>query len=56
MLQQLNDEGTTIIIVTHSQSHADYYAKRKVNLFDDAIVTQSKRVDQEVVEQRVSAV
>ena len=55
MLQQLNDEGTTILMVTHSQSHVDY-AKRTVNLFDGAIVTQSKRVDQEVVEQRASAV
>ena len=53
MLQQLNDEGTTIIMVTHSQSHADF-AKRTVNLFDGSIVTQSKRVDQEVAEQRVS--
>ena len=54
MLQQLNDEGTTIIMVTHSQSHADF-AKRTVNLFDGSIVTQSKRVDQEVTEQRVGA-
>lgn len=49
MLQQLNDEGTTIIMVTHSQSHADF-AKRTVNLFDGSIVTQSRRVDQEVAE------
>jgi putative ABC transport system ATP-binding protein len=50
MLQQLNDEGTTIIMVTHSQSHADF-AKRTVNLFDGSVVTQSRRVDQEVSEQ-----
>lgn len=55
MLQQLNDEGTTIIMVTHSPSHADF-AKRTVNLFDGSIVTQSRRVDQEVTEQRMSAV
>ena len=55
MLQQLNNEGTTIIMVTHSQSHADY-AKRTVNLFDGSIVTQSRRVDQEVYEQRNSAI
>jgi putative ABC transport system ATP-binding protein len=48
-------EGTTIIMVTHSQSHADF-AKRTVNLFDGSVVTQSKRVDQEVAEQRTSAV
>lgn len=50
MLQRLNDEGTTIIMVTHSQSHADY-AKRTVNLFDGSIVTQSRRVEQVVAEQ-----
>lgn len=55
MLQRLNDEGTTIIMVTHSQSHADY-AKRTVNLFDGSIVTQSRRVEQVVSEQRMSAV
>jgi len=54
MLQQLNDEGTTIIMVTHSQSHADF-AKRTVNLFDGSVVTQSRRVDQEVSEERTSA-
>jgi putative ABC transport system ATP-binding protein len=50
MLQQLNDEGTTIIMVTHSASHADF-AKRTVNLFDGSIVTQSRRVDESVSEQ-----
>lgn len=55
MLQRLNDEGTTIIMVTHSQSHADY-AKRTVNLFDGSIVTQSRRVEQVVAEQRMGAV
>jgi putative ABC transport system ATP-binding protein len=54
MLQNLNDEGTTIIMVTHSQSHADY-AKRTVNLFDGSIVTQSRRVEQVVPEQKISA-
>ncbi len=54
MLQRLNDEGTTIIMVTHSQSHADY-AKRTVNLFDGSIVTQSRRVEQVVPEQKTGA-
>lgn len=40
MLQQLNDEGTTIVMVTHSASHADY-ASRTINLFDGKVVTQS---------------
>jgi putative ABC transport system ATP-binding protein len=53
MLQQLNDEGTTIIMVTHSQSHADF-AKRTVNLFDGSIVTQSRRVDESVSEEESS--
>lgn len=54
MLQQLNEDGTTIIMVTHSQAHADY-AKRTVNLFDGSVVTQSKRVDEGVAEQRLGA-
>ena len=40
MLQQLNNEGTTIIMVTHSPAHADY-AKRTINLFDGQVVTES---------------
>jgi putative ABC transport system ATP-binding protein len=42
MLQGLNDEGTTIVMVTHSPSHADY-AKRTINLFDGQVVTESLR-------------
>ncbi len=42
ILQHLNDEGTTVIMVTHSPSHADY-ARRTINLFDGHIVTQSVR-------------
>lgn len=38
MLKQLNKEGTTIIMVTHSQTDAAY-ASRKVQLLDGAIVT-----------------
>ncbi len=40
MLQQLNSEGTTIIMVTHSPAHADY-ARRTINLFDGQVVTES---------------
>ncbi|QBY06037.1 ABC transporter ATP-binding protein [Thalassotalea sp. HSM 43] len=39
MLQQLNKEGTTIIMVTHSPSHAEY-ASRIVNLLDGKILPQ----------------
>jgi putative ABC transport system ATP-binding protein len=42
MLQGLNEEGTTIVMVTHSSTHADY-ARRSINLFDGHVVTQSLR-------------
>jgi len=42
MLQGLNDDGTTIVMVTHSPSHADF-AKRTVNLLDGQVVTESIR-------------
>ncbi|MBQ4450666.1 MAG: ABC transporter ATP-binding protein [Prevotella sp.] len=37
MLSQLNDEGTTIIMVTHSQ-HDATYANRIINLYDGQII------------------
>lgn len=42
MLQSLNEEGTTIVMVTHSPSHADY-ARRTINLLDGHVVTESLR-------------
>jgi len=42
MLQALNEEGTTIVMVTHSPSHADY-ARRTINLFDGHVVTENVR-------------
>ena len=42
ILQGLNDEGTTIVMVTHSAAHADY-ARRTINLFDGHVITQSLR-------------
>jgi putative ABC transport system ATP-binding protein len=42
LLTQLNNEGTTIVMVTHSHSHAEY-AHRIVNLLDGAVVTESIR-------------
>ncbi len=40
MLEKLNIEGTTIIIVTHSQRDAEY-AQRIVRLFDGQIITEN---------------
>ncbi|UTA48449.1 ABC transporter ATP-binding protein [Simiduia sp. 21SJ11W-1] len=42
MLQRLNAEGSTIVMVTHSPAHADY-AKRTINLFDGQVVTENLR-------------
>jgi len=42
MLEQLNADGTTIVMVTHSLSHAER-AHRIVNLFDGQIITE--RID-----------
>lgn len=42
MLQGLNQEGTTVVMVTHSATHADY-ARRTVNLFDGHVVTEQVR-------------
>jgi len=47
MLQSLNDEGTTIIMVTHSPAHADY-ARRTINLFDGHVVAESVRASEKV--------
>ena len=39
MLSQLNQEGTTIVMVTHSERDASY-ALRTVRLFDGEIVNK----------------
>ena len=39
MLAELNNEGTTIVMVTHSQRDANF-AQRVVNLFDGSIVSR----------------
>ncbi|MBP1669475.1 MAG: phosphonate transporter ATP-binding protein [Bacteroidetes bacterium] len=44
LLEELNASGTTIVMVTHSLSHADR-AHRIVNLFDGHIVTE--RIERE---------
>ncbi|MGH8199527.1 MAG: hypothetical protein ACREVO_04075 [Steroidobacteraceae bacterium] len=42
-LTELNGEGTTIIIATHSRPHAEY-AHRIVNLLGGAMVTEKVRM------------
>ena len=39
MLEKLNADGTTVVMVTHSMSHAER-AHRIINLFDGKIVTE----------------
>jgi putative ABC transport system ATP-binding protein len=41
LLTELNQEGTTIVMVTHSD-HDSHFAHRVVNLFDGQIVTESQ--------------
>ena len=38
LLTSLNREGTTIVMVTHSQRDASY-ARRTINLFDGSVVS-----------------
>ena len=42
MLQALNREGSTIVMVTHSAAHADY-ASRVVNMLDGRILIERRR-------------
>ena len=42
MIQQLNAEGSTIVMGTHSPSHADY-ATRVVNMLDGRILQERRR-------------
>ena len=39
LLVQLNDEGTTIVMVTHSQHHAEY-AQRIINMLDGKVLNE----------------
>ena len=39
LLVQLNDEGTTVLMVTHSRSHAEY-GRRIVNMLDGRILSE----------------
>ncbi len=42
MLRALNDEGATIVMVTHSPAHADY-AGRTVNMLDGRVLIETRR-------------
>ena len=42
LLTELNDQGTTIIMVTHSPHDAEF-ASRKIHLFDGAVVEEPAR-------------
>jgi len=42
MLRQLNHEGSTIVMVTHSPAHADF-ASRVVNMLDGRILQERRR-------------
>ncbi|MCH7415217.1 ABC transporter ATP-binding protein [Belliella sp. R4-6] len=42
LLEELNNEGTTIVMVTHSPHDANY-AHRIINLFDGKVVTENIR-------------
>ena len=40
LLRQLNEEGTTIVMVTHSPAYAEH-AQRVIHLFDGRVVTEN---------------
>ncbi|WP_372775056.1 ABC transporter ATP-binding protein [Mangrovibacterium sp.] len=48
LLRELNNEGTTVIMVTHSKRDAEF-AHRVVNLFDGQIITENSQRKFEVV-------
>jgi putative ABC transport system ATP-binding protein len=44
MLRALNDEGTTVVMVTHTEQHADH-ARRVIRMIDGQIVGERALVD-----------
>ena len=40
MLTELNEQGTTVVMVTHSPAYADF-AHRIIRLFDGRVVTEN---------------
>jgi len=55
MLVDLNEKGTTIIMVTHSPAYADY-ANRVIHLFDGHVVTENLKEKYDKHMQPLSAV
>jgi putative ABC transport system ATP-binding protein len=45
LLKQLNQEGTTVVMVTHSRTDAGH-ARRVINLLDGQVVTEGLRPDE----------
>jgi putative ABC transport system ATP-binding protein len=41
LLVRLNEEGTTVVMVTHSRSHAEY-GRRIVNMLDGRVLTENR--------------
>jgi len=42
MIRQLNQEGSTIVMVTHSPAHADF-ASRVVSMLDGRVLQEQRR-------------
>jgi putative ABC transport system ATP-binding protein len=49
LLEKLNNDGTTIIMVTHSSAYAER-ATRIVNLFDGYITTENIKHEQDIID------
>lgn len=49
LLRELNEEGTTVIMVTHSRHDADY-AGRIINLFDGHILSDATQLPEDFAE------
>ena len=48
MLTELNQNGTTVTMVTHSDIDAEY-ASRVIHLFDGQIVSEKKRTEKIII-------
>lgn len=48
MLTELNDDGTTIIMVTHSPSYAEF-SHRIIHLFDGQVVSENFNLSQQAI-------
>ena len=55
LLSELNKEGTTIIMVTHSQRDSGY-AHRIINLFDGRIINENMKRNQELASRNMDEI